>query len=418
MENIPGFKKDLMNMLSYIARVRNVDITYVIETLRLSLISGLKRRFGKDSEPVVEVNQRENDIEIKIFLNKKVVEKVENPAKEVSIEEARGYVKEPSLGEVVRIPIPLESVGRVAIQKAAEEMMIKMREAEKTKLYNEYKRKKGEIVSGTVYKMDPEEITVRLGLVDAYLPRKEQLRTDHYRIGMTVKAYVYRVDKTPIGPRIYLSRTHPEFLRKLLERESPEIREGIVEIKKIARIPGFRAKVAVFTTDPNIDPIGACVGVRRTRIENVLKELSGEKIDIIQWSRDPIIFVSRALGPAKVLSVIKEDETYIAIVPDSEFSVAIGKKGQNVWLASLLTGTKIEVLKESEYRMRIIIKKAENKTIDDINIPDNEKELLKRHGLTSCKDILLKTDEELNRVTGLAITKIKEIKDKIKENLG
>ena len=413
-----GIKKDLMNMLSYIARVRNVDITYVIETLRISLVSGLKKRFGKESEPKVEIEQKDSNIEIKIYLEKVIVDKVKNQMKEITVDKAREYIKEPVVGNTLAVPIPLEQVGRVAIQKATEEMIVKMREAEKTKLYNEYRKKKGETVSGTVYKMDPEEITVRLGLVDAYLLRREQLRTDHYRIGMSIRAYVYRVDKTPVGPRIYLSRTHPEFLRKLIERESPEIKEGIVEIKKISRIPGFRAKVAVFTMDSNIDPIGACVGVRRTRIENVLKEISGEKIDIIQWSKDPLIFVARALGPARVLSIIKEKDQYIAVVPDSEFSIAVGKRGQNVWLASLLTETKIEVLKESEYRMRIMIRKGQDVLIDEIAIADNEKELLKRFGVLTCKDLLVKTDEELHRITGLPFVKVKEIKDKVRGHLG
>lgn len=407
--------KEIANLIVQIARIRNVDITYVCETLRASVVSGLKRRFGPDTEVDVEISPETG--EIRVYLAKKVVERVDSPGQQISVEAAQRTNPSAQAGDVVRVELPLDEIGRIAIRKASDELLLKLREAERTKLYDEFSKKKGEIVTGTVQKIGREEIIVNLGLIEAVLANREQLKTDHYRQGLPIRAFVHRVEKTPIGPRVYLSRTHPEFLRKLLSREVPEIKEGVVDIKGIARSPGFRAKVAVASNDDKVDPVGACVGYRKSRIENIIKELSGEKVDIVQWSRDPQVFIARALGPAKVSEVIKEADTHIVVVPDDEFSIAIGKKGQNVWLASLLAQVKIEVLKESDYRNRVIMNKASRVPLDQLGLEAELVPKVQAAGINNAFELLNCPAEEFARVTELppeSIAKLLcEVRDKV-----
>ncbi len=408
--------KEVANLIAQIARIRNVDIAYVCETLRTSIIAGLKRRFGMNTESEVSISPETG--EIRIFLVKQVVKQVHNPGWEISVEEAKQVKPDIQLGESVRVELPLDEIGRIAIRKASDELMLKLREAERDRLYEEYNRKKGEIVTGTIQRIGRDEIIVNLGLVEAVLRNWEQLKTDHYRQGMPIKAYVDRVEKTPIGPRVYLSRTHPEFLRKLLVREVAEIKEGVVEIKAIARAPGFRSKVAVASLDDKVDPVGACVGYRKSRIENVIKELSGEKIDIVQWSRDLQVFLARALGPAKVSEILRENDTYVVVVPDSDFSIAIGKKGQNVLLASRLTGTtKIEVLKESDYRNRVIMNKAAKVPVENLGLEIALGEQLRAAGFKSAFDVLNASVQDLARITELEPESIEQLKQQIRERV-
>jgi len=407
--------KEIANLIVQIARIRNVDITYVCETLRSSIVAGLKRRFGPDTEVEVEINSDSG--EIKVYLAKKVVESVSSPGQEVTVADAQTVIPSAQVGDVVRIRLPLDELGRIAIRKASDELLLKLREAERTKLFDEFSKKKGDIITGTVQKIGREEIIVNLGLIEAVLSNREQLKSDHYRQGMPIKAYVHRVEKTPIGPRVCLSRTHPEFLRKLLAREVPEIKEGVVEIKAIARSPGFRSKVAVNSLDDKVDPVGACVGYRKSRIENIIKELSGEKVDIVQWSRDPLVFIARSLGPAKVSEVIKEGETHIVVVPDAEFSIAIGKKGQNVWLASLLVQAKIEVLKESDYRNRVIMGKAGKLTIDQLGLDAELVPKLQAAGLNNAFDALNLPAEELAKASELTPEETEALRTRIRDKV-
>lgn len=407
--------KEVANLIAQIARIRNVDITYVCEVLRMSIIAGLKRRFGPNTEADVAINPENG--EIKVFLIKKVVERVTNPGQEASLEEAKLTNPTVNVGDVLRVEMPLDELGRIAIRKASDELMHKLREAERDRLYEEYSRKKGEIATGTIQRIGEREIIVNLGLIEATLLNRDQLKTDHYRQGLPIKAYVYKVEKTPIGPRVYLSRTHPEFLRKLLTREVPEIKEGLVEIKAIARAPGFRSKVAVASLDEKIDPIGACVGYRKSRVENIIKELSGEKIDIIQWSRDIQIFIARALGPAKVSEIIREGDTYIVVVPDAEYSIAIGKKGQNVWLAGLLTNTKIEVLKETDYRNRQIMNRAAKVSLKELGVKEEVLTKLQEAGLSTAFDFLNLPSDELIRITQLSDDEINALKEQTREKI-
>ncbi len=405
--------KDIANLIVQIARIRNVDVTYVCETLRSSIVAGLRRRFGANTEADAQINPETG--EIRVFLAKRVVERISNPGQEITLSDARVISPSAQPGDIVRVELPLDELGRITIRKASDELMVKLREAERTKLYDEFSRKKGEIVTGTIQKIDREHIVVNLGLVEAILPSREQLKADHYRQGLPIKSYVHRVDKTAAGPRVFLSRTHPDFLRKLLAREVPEIRDNVVEIKGIARSPGFRSKVAVTSHDEKVDPVGACVGFRKSRIDNIIKELSGEKIDIVQWSKDPQVFIARSLGPAKVSEVIREGETYTVVVPDAELSIAIGKKGQNVWLASLLTGLKIEVLRESDYRNRQIMARASAVTINKLGLEEPMVAALTENGLRTAFDLLNTQPEDLMRMLNIPADAVEPLKQRVRD---
>jgi N utilization substance protein A len=407
--------KEIATLITQIARIRNVDTTYVTETLKQSIIAGLKRRYGPDIKPEVEVEPEQGDM--RIYLLKTVAKEVKNDGSEISEYEAGKLKPDAKLGEELRVEIPTAEVGRIAIRKTSEELVLKLREAERTKLYDEYVTKRGEIVTGTIQKIGRDEIIVNLGLVEASLPMQEQLKTDHYRQGAPLKALVFRVDKTPFGPRILLSRTHPDFLRRLLHKEIPEIRQNVVEIKAIARAPSFRSKVAVFSVDERIDPVGACVGYRKSRIENVIKELSGEKIDIVQWSKDMQVYITRALGPARVKQVIPEGDTYVVVVPDDEFSIAIGKKGQNVWLAGLLVAAKLEVLKASDFDNRAIMNKATQVKLAELKLDRDIVTKLQDAQVLTLFDIMSIAADQLAEATELPVEQIEELKKKAGEYL-
>lgn len=407
--------KEIANLITQIARIRNVDISYVCETLRSSIVAGLRRRYGADTEADAEVDPETGAI--RVFIAKKVVERVNAPGQEIAVNDAQAINPSAQVGDVVRVEVPLDELGRIAIRKASDELVLKLREAERNKLFDEFSKKKGEIVTGTIQKIGRDELIVNLGLIEAVLQNREQLKADHYRQGMPIKAYVHRVEKTPIGPRVFLSRTHPEFLRKLLAREVPEIREGVVEIKGIARSPGFRSKVAVTSLDEKVDPVGACVGYRKSRIENIIKELSGEKIDIVQWSRDPQVFIARSLGPARVTEVIREGETWIVVVPDAEFSIAIGKKGQNVWLASLLCQVKIEVLKETDYRNRVVMSKAASVPLSKLGLDEDLVSRLSAAGMSNALDILNAPVDNLVKLTELPADSVEHWRQQIRDTV-
>lgn len=407
--------KEISNLITQIARIRNVDITYVSETLKMAIIAGLKRRFGPNAEFEVEITPDASSIQV--FMTKKVVLKVKEPVTEIDKREARLKMPDIKAGQKIRIEIPLEEIGRTAIRKASDELILKLREAERNKLFDEFNRKRNEIISGTITKIGNDEITVNIGLTEAILTNRDQLKTDHYRQGAPIKALVYRVEKTPIGPRVFLSRTHNDFLKKLLIKEVPEIREGIVEMKAIARAPGFRAKVAVLSNNEKVDPIGACVGYRKSRIQNVINELSGEKIDIVLYSKEITAFITRALAPAKTKEVFKEGESYFVIVPDEDFAIAIGKKGQNVGLASNLAGVRLEVLKASDYKNRQLINKAKNVSLRDLELSDEEMTKLQDAQVITAFDILNISTEQLVQSSGIESEKIEELKKVVKERL-
>jgi N utilization substance protein A len=406
--------KLIIESMKAVARARGVKFDYVIESLSEAIASGVKRKFGKNTESEVSVNKSTGDI--KIFITKKVVENVADPETEISLEEAQQKKQTYKEGDVFRIPISISDLGRTAIEMVKQTLTQKVSEAERNRILTEYEKKIGEIVKGIVKVVSRNEILVDLGPVEAVIPNYGIMRIEHYRLDSPIRAVVHRVDRAQWGPKIILSRTDPKFLERLLFYEIPEIKDGIIQVIKIVREPGVRAKVAVQTIDPKIDPIGACVGYRGSRIQSVVKELSGERIDIIQWSKEPTIQVSRSLSPAKVKQVIPIAEGHVlAIVPDDDYSKAIGKNGVNVDLASRLCEVDIEIKKVSEYE-----KELKDKELSEVKIKEAEglspklRKALIEKGYTNVLAVLNAPVDELKFLLSLNDDEIKELLETLK----
>ncbi|MGQ9664103.1 MAG: transcription termination factor NusA [bacterium] len=405
----------IIENIKTIARMRGVKFDYVIDSLAEAIKSGVQRKYGKGVEPEVSVNKSTG--EIKIFIVKKVVETVTDPEKEISLQEAQ-QTKECNVGDTFRIPIPVANMGRTAIESVKQVLTQRISEAERNRIMSEYEKKVGEIVKGIVKVVGRNEVLVDLGPIEASIPSYGTMKNEHYRLDSPIRAVVAKVERAPWGPKIILSRTDPKFLERLLFYEIPEIKEGIIQIIKIVREPGIKAKVAVQTIDPKIDPIGACVGYRGSRIQSIVKELSGEKIDVIQWSKDINLQVSRSLSPAKVKEVkLLEEGSVLAIVPDDDYSKAIGKNGVNVDLASKLTGMHIEIKKVSEYERELEEKKLSEKKIEDVDGLSKElKKMLIDKGYTNVLSVLKATPEELKTLLLLDDEQINDLLAKLKPN--
>lgn len=339
---------EIMEALGQIAREKNVERKLVIETLEQGLQSAAKKKLGATANIVTRIDEKTGGMEI--YQVKKVVHSVTDPAAEISLREARQRDPGAAVDGEYRIPLSFAEFGRNAIMAAKQVVVQKVREAEREQVYADYHGRVGDIVTGTVQQVDRGNYLVNLGRTEALLPIREQISRERYRQGETIRAIVIDVQKNTKGPQVILSRTHPSFLQKLFEMEVPEIKERIVEIRAIAREPGVRSKIAVISHEEKVDPVGACVGMKGSRVQAVVRELNGERIDIVPWSSDAKVFVSRALSPAKVQSIeLNEDEKAMRIVvADDQLSLAIGKKGQNARLASKLTGWRIDLICESD----------------------------------------------------------------------
>jgi len=342
-------KNDFMMAINQVCHERQLAIDIVLEAVEVALVSAYKRNFGGSQSITAQIDSVSG--EPLIFIEKLVVEEVENEKKEILLKEAKAISPTVELGGIVSIESMPGNFGRIAAQTAKQVILQRIREAERDALYNTYAEREGEIVSGTVHKIDPHQVTLTLGKAEAVLPRSEQIPTENYKEGQRLRAFVSSVAKTSRGPQIIVSRTHRTMLRRLLEVEVPEIYNGTVEIKSIAREAGFRSKVAVAALQEGVDPVGSCVGMRGTRIQNIVTELSGEKIDVVQWNPDLSFFIANSLSPAKVMNVMLHDEhgkTAVVVVPDKQLSLAIGKEGQNARLAAKLTGWRIDIKSTSE----------------------------------------------------------------------
>ncbi|MEO0206413.1 MAG: transcription termination factor NusA [candidate division WOR-3 bacterium] len=403
----------IIENIKTLARIRGVKFDYVIDSLAEAIKSGVKRKYGKGVEPEVNVNKSTG--EIKIFIVKKVVDKVIDPDKEILLQDAQ-QTKECNIGDDFRIPIPLEEMGRTAIESVKQALTQRISEAERNRIMGEYEKKIGEIVKGIVKVVGRNEVLVDLGPIEASIPSYGMMRTEHYRLDSPIRAVVFKVERAQWGPKILLSRTDPKFLERLLFYEIPEIKDGIIQVIKIVREPGVRAKVAVQTIDPKIDPIGACVGYRGSRIQSIVKELSGEKIDVIQWSKDVTLQVSRSLSPAKVKEVKSLSEgNILAIVPDEDYSKAIGKNGVNVDLASKLTGVHIEIKKISEYEKELEEKKLEETKIEDVEeLSKTLKKILIEKGYTNVLSVLKATPEELKALLSMDDDGVNKLLEKLR----
>ena len=352
--------KELILSLEELEKEKGIKKSYVIEAIETALVTAYKRNFDSLENVKVDIDKQTGATHI--YAIKDVMEEAKDEATEISLEDAHKINKSLKLGDQVDVEIVPKDFGRIAAQTAKQVIIQKLREVERDLIFNEFNDRKGEIVSGIIQKADKNIVVMDLGRLEGVMPTKEQVPTEHYHVNDKIKAYVMDVERGQKGaPQVLLSRSHPDFVRKLLELEIPEIYEGVIEIKSVSRDPGNRSKVAVYSPDPNIDPVGSCVGQKGVRIQNVINELHGEKIDVIEWNSDPSIFIASALLPAKIMAVdIKEEDKFAqVIVLDDQLSLAIGKAGQNARLAAKLTGWKIDIKSDSQFR-EMLAKEQEN----------------------------------------------------------
>ena len=357
--------KELILALDELEKEKGIKKDYMLESIETALVTAYKRNF--DSLENVKVVMDEETGATHVYSVKDIVEEVENPVQQISLKDAKKINKTLKVGEQVDIEIVPKNFGRIAAQTAKQVIVQKIREAEREVLYAEYSDKKGEIVSGIIQKADRGIVIMDLGKLEGVMPSKEQIPTEKYRVNDKIKAYVVDVDRGEKGaPQVIISRSHPDFVRKMLEIEIPEIYEGIIEIKSVSRDPGKRCKVAVYSQDENIDPVGSCVGQKGIRIQNIINELHGEKIDVIEWSPDISTYIAAALLPAKIMAVdVKEEDKFAqVIVADDQLSLAIGKAGQNARLAAKLTNWKIDIKSESQFR-ELLSKQEENEEMPE-----------------------------------------------------
>ena len=347
----PSESKELLKAMDELEKEKGIKKDYLLESLEASLITAYKKNYDSADNVKIEINKE--DGQINVYSVKKVVEVVENPNLEISLEQAHKISRTLQIGDEVNVEIIPKNFGRIAAQTAKQVVIQKIREAEREVVFSEYNNRKGEILSGIIQKVDSSIVVMDLGKIEGIMPAKEQVKTEKYRVNDKIKVYVVDVTKGPKGnPQAIVSRSHPDFVRKLFEFEIPEIYEGLIEIKNVSRDAGSRSKVAVYSSNPNIDPVGSCVGQKGVRIQNIISELRDEKIDVIEWSDDPATYISSALLPAKVLAVDVKPENKSAqvIVTDDQLSLAIGKAGQNARLAAKLTNWKIDIKSESQFR--------------------------------------------------------------------
>jgi N utilization substance protein A len=342
---------DLNRVIEQVSKEKGIDRQVIVDALKDAMLSAAKRTYGPEKKIEAQWNSEIGEVEL--FEIRIVVDTVQDAENEVTLDEARRSIDpEAEVGDELLAKLPSEKFGRIAAQAAKQNIIQRVRDAERDSIFKEFKTRKGELATGTVQRFEKKNIIVNLGRADAILPEKEQIPRERYRQGDRIRAFIVDVELSSRGPQIILSRTHPGLLIELFRQEVPEIYEGIVEVKGAAREPGGRAKFAVTSHDRDVDPVGACVGMRGTRVQAVVQELRNEKIDIVEWTQDQAEYVCRALAPAKVSRIIlDEDERAMeVIVPDDQLSLAIGKKGQNVRLASQLTGWRIDIHSESKVR--------------------------------------------------------------------
>ncbi len=393
---------DILEAFGQIAKEKNLELEYVLQTVEAALVSAVKKKYNVEDNVRVEIDKTEG--EIKVFLTKKVVENVVNPGQEMTVDEASEFYEDVEIGQILDVPMPFEEFGRNAIATAKQILIQRVREAEREKIFQEYKDRVGELVTGNVQQVDKGNIIVNMGRAEAIIPGREQIKKEKFRQGDRVRAVIIDVQDTNRGPQITLSRGSIEFLKKLFELEVPEIAEKIIEIKAIAREAGERSKVAVYSNDDRIDAVGACVGVKGVRVQNIVRELNNERIDIVPWSSEAMIFVTKALAPAKIVNVdvfVGEKKMLVAVA-DDKLSLAIGKAGQNARLAAKLTGWKINIMSATEYDA--LKKSEEEEKVDIETVEELGSKLIQKliqAGFESAQDVLAADEERLTNIEGI-----------------
>ncbi|MFQ5895258.1 MAG: transcription termination factor NusA [Nitrospinota bacterium] len=399
--------QELLYILNQIERERAVPREVLLEAVRAAIVSASKRHYGLGDNVEAEVDGETGDLTL--YCKKTAVSQVEDPELQISLEEARQLNPDATEGQEVRLPLALDDLGRIAAQTAKQVILQRVREAERANIYNEFKDRVGELVMGVVSQVERGNIYVDVGRAEALLPRREQIFREVYKRADRIRAYILEVREVSRGPQIILSRTHPGLLMKLFAMEVPEIYEGIVEIKACVREPSGRAKVAVVSHDSDVDPVGACVGTRGSRVQAVVLELHGEKVDIISWSSDLNTYAANALSPARVQHIVlhEEEQRMEVIVADDQLSLAIGKQGQNVRLAAKLLGWRIDLVGEGEYRKRVAATTfaatfAPRPDIEELSVVGEKMaSLLSAHGFSFVEKVVGATIEELTAVPGI-----------------
>jgi N utilization substance protein A len=393
-------------VIDQVGKDKGIDRKVIIEALEQAVLTASRKKYGHQGE--IEVHYNEEAGEVELFQFKQVVEEVANSSTEISLSEARELDSEAQIGDSLGVKLNTD-FGRIGAQTAKQVIIQRVRDAERENVYNEFKDRKADLISGTVQRLEKGNVYINIGRAEAVLLTKEQIPGESYRQGERLRAYILDVQKSSKGPQIFLSRTHPGFLIKLFEMEVPEISEGIIKIISAAREPGERAKISVYSSSRDVDPVGACVGMRGSRVQNVVQELRGERIDIIPWSQDQAKYVCNGLAPAKISRVyIDEENRHMeVVVADDQLSLAIGKKGQNVRLASKLTGWKIDI--KSESRMEKISSEILEKFKELPYVGDVASRILYNEGFRSVKEVSEVDPEELARVLELEKEKASEI---------
>ncbi|HYM03314.1 MAG TPA: transcription termination factor NusA [Stellaceae bacterium] len=395
-------RPELLQVADTVARDKGIDRDEVLLAMEQAIQKAGRSKYGQEYDIRAEIDRKNGEIRLMRF--REVADPVENEATQIPVTEAKRLNPEAEVGDFITDPLPPIDFGRIAAQTAKQVIVQKVRDAERQRQYNEYKDRVGEIVNGLVKRVEFGNVIVDLGRAEAILRRDELLPRESFRQGERVRAYIYDVRQEVRGPQIFLSRTHPQFMAKLFAQEVPEIYDGIIEIRAVARDPGSRAKIGVISNDSGIDPVGACVGMRGSRVQAVVAELQGEKIDIIPWSQDPATFVVNALAPAEVAKVVMDEEQrrIEVVVPDDQLSLAIGRRGQNVRLASQLTGWDIDILTEAEESERRTeeFRSRSKMFIDALDVDDVIAHLLVTEGFTSVEEVAFVPITDLSGIEG------------------
>ncbi|WP_052340989.1 transcription termination factor NusA [Salinarimonas rosea] len=410
---------ELLQIADAVAREKVIDRQIVLAAMEDAIQKAARSRYGSETEVRAEINPKTGEIALSRLLQ--VVERVENDATEITLEEARRKNPAAMIGDFIAEALPPFDFGRIAAQSAKQVIVQKVRDAERDRQYDEFKDRVGEIVNGLVKRVEYGNVIVDLGRAEAIIRRDELIPRETFRPGDRVRAYLYDVRRETRGPQIFLSRTHPQFMAKLFGQEVPEIYDGIVEVRAVARDPGSRAKIAVISRDSSIDPVGACVGMRGSRVQAVVGELQGEKIDIIPWSQDEATFIVNALQPAEVVKVVLDEdaERIEVVVPDEQLSLAIGRRGQNVRLASQLTGWDIDILteaEESERRQKEFVERT-NLFMEALDVDEVVGQLLASEGFRTIEEIAYVDLGEIASIEGFDEETAQEIQMRANEHL-
>ncbi len=410
---------DLSRIIDQVGKDKGIDKTILIDALEQALLAAARKKYGPKQE--IEAKYNEEAGELELFQFKTVVKDVKNPPAEISLKEAKELDADVEIGDSLGTKIDIAEFGRIAAQTAKQVIIQRVKDAERENIFEDFKDRKGEVISGTVQRFEKGSIIVNLGRAEAVIPQQELVPRETYKPGDRIRAYVLDVRKTPKGPQIILSRSNPNFLTKLFELEVPEVSEGIVKILNAAREPGGRTKIAVYSQDSDVDPVGACVGMKGSRVQAVVQELRGEKIDIIPWSDDSASFVCNALAPAEISKVIihQDAKSMEVIVEDDQLSLAIGRRGQNVRLAAKLTGWKIDI--RSEPKAEKVVPELDqiaSRGMDPVDrvagVGEKTAQLLNAAGYLTVADICQATPEQLSKIEGIGLKKAEKLIDAAK----